>query len=320
MPVFRRHRMWMSLAYGLLAVVAAGVLLVGTSNNDTAWSVAGFLGLLIVAATAPVAFLLANLSTRPLGSSAQGDDGVGRLLAQIHEHTMLSDNAKRVLFRDRELGLLRGAIEDDITRGDYNAAITLCDEMANLFGHREEAEAFRAQIAQVRQEHYEAQVQAAGEQFQTHLAERNWSAVHQEAARIRRLFPDTHLADDLDRRIAQARQEHKQELERQFLEASGRDDVEAAMALLKRLDLYLSHEEAGRLTEVAQGVIVRHRENLGAQFRLAVNEHRWDQAAGLGETIVAEFPNSKMATEVRSMIDQLRTRASRAAVTAQGSQ
>ena len=77
----------------------------------------------------------------------------------------------------------------------------------------------------------------------------------------------------------------------------------------------VDHRE--RLAEVAQGVIVRHRENLGVQFKLAVNDHRWAEAARLGDTIISEFPNTQMAAEVRSMIDVLRTRATQAALAAQ---
>jgi hypothetical protein len=238
---------------------------------------------------------------------------IGRQVERIHEHSMLSDNAKRVLFREREMQLLRSAIEDDIARGDYNAAITLCEEMANLFGYREEAEAFRSRITQARQEQYEFEVQAAVDQFELSLGERNWASVHQQASRIRRLYPDSHIVDELDQRIQVARLEHKSELESRFLDAARREDVETAMGLLKQLDLYLGRDEAGRLTEVAEGVIMQHRENLGAAFRIAVNDHRWSEAAQLGATIIAEFPNTQMATEVRSMIEVLRTRAGQAA-------
>ena len=308
------RRAWLGVLYGFLALGAAAMLVAGLITAEAAWSLAGLVGFIVVAATAPVAIQLVGLSRGADGSAAAAGDRIAELLAQIREHSMLSDNAKRVLFRDRELQMLRSAIEGDIARGDHDAAVTLCDEMANLFGHREEAEAFRSRIAQVRQEHYEAQLGLERERFETHLEERNWAAVHQQAARIRRLYPDSHLVDELDQRILQARDEHKRELEAAFLEAAQREDVETAMSLLKQLDLYLDREEANRLREVAQGVIVRHRQNLGAAFRLAVNEHRWAVAAGMGETIVAEFPNSKMATEVRSMIDVLRTRAAQAAV------
>jgi outer membrane protein assembly factor BamD (BamD/ComL family) len=41
-----------------------------------------------------------------------------------------------------------------------------------------------------------------------------------------------------------------------------------------------------------------------------VQDKAWDQAADVGQRIIKEFPNSRMATEVRSMIDQIRDRAS----------
>jgi hypothetical protein len=212
------------------------------------------------------------------------------------------------------MGLLRQAIEADIAEGKYNVALTLCDEMADVFGHRNEAESFRSRIMQARQERFDADVHAALDHLDGLLRGRDWAAVHQEAARIRRLYHDSHLIQNLDQRILQARAEHKSELEGRFLEAAQRDDVEAAMNLLKELDRYLEPAEAERLAEVAQGVVVKHRDNLGVQFKLAVNDRRWAEAARIGETIITEFPNTKMAEEVRSMIDLLRTRATQAAL------
>jgi hypothetical protein len=300
----RRTRNLIAFIYAILAVICAAALATGLATRTPGLWLGGGVGLIVTIATAPVAVLLAVLLGR-----LHEVMSVGRDLSGIHEHTMLSDAAKRVLFRDREISLLRGAIEDDIARGDYNTAITLCDEMANLFGYRQEAEAFRSRIVQARREQYELEVQAAADEFEASLAERNWAAVHQQAARIRRLYPDSHLVGELDRRIELARLEHKGELESRFLEAARREDVETAMSLLKQLDLYFDRDEAGRLTEVAEGVIKRHRDNLGAAFRMAVNEHRWAEASALGETIIAEYPNTQMAAEVRSMIEVLRSRA-----------
>ena len=312
-PGASRPRFFIGLLYVVLIIACGAMLVLGLQASSLAGTLGGAIGLIVVAATAPVALLLAGLLAR-----LREVGPIIRQVDRIHEHTMLSDNAKRVLFRDREIQLLRGAIEDDIARGDYNAAITLCDEMANLFGYREEAEAFRSRIVQARREQYEFEVQAAADQFEVSLGERNWAAVHQQAARIRRLYPDSHLVGELDQRIRMARHEHRGELESHFLEAARREDVETAMDLLKQLDLYLNRDEAGRLTEVAEGVIVRHRENLGAAFRTAVNDHRWRKAVQLGETIIAEFPNTQMAAEVRSLLAVLQSRAGQAAVTAEG--
>ena len=306
---------WLAALYGVLAITGAGTIAAGLVMDDgSALIGAGLLGLLVVGSALPIAL---HLKLQEAPSSATPTARTDELLAQILETAMLSDHAKRVLFRERELGLLRKAIDQAISRGDYDAAITLCDEMANQFGYREEAETFRSSIDQARDEHYDAQLDTALTRLDALLTSRDWSAAHQEAARIRRLYPDSHIIDDLDGRIMRARAEHKQELEARFLELAQRDDVEAAMHTLKELDRYLSREEAERLAEVAQGVIVRHRENLGVQFKLAVNDHRWGEAARLGDTIISEFPNTQMAAEVRSMIDVLRTRATQAALAAQ---
>jgi hypothetical protein len=42
---------------------------------------------------------------------------------------------------------------------------------------------------------------------------------------------------------------------------------------------------------------------------MAVSDHRWAEAAAVGEQIVSEFPNDRMATEVREMLDRLNERA-----------
>jgi hypothetical protein len=227
---------------------------------------------------------------------------------------MLSDNAKRVLFREREIGLLRDAIESDIAASEYNAALALCKEMAEVFGYRDEAEAFRERIMEARQARFDRQVRAALDQFDQLLAAHNWAQVHQEAAKMRRLYSESHLVHDLDQRIVHAREAHKEELRQRFLHAAERDDVEGAMVLLRELDRYLTREEAGQLSEIAGGVVSRHKDNLGVQFKLAVSDRRWAEAARIGEKIIEEFPNSMMADEVRSMIDLLRARRSQGVV------
>ena len=293
-----------SLLYVIPTTMAGVMVFFGIKDNEIALTVGGGVGLVFVAAAAPLAILLAGT-----GGRLRGDATIRHLLQSLRENSMLSDNAKRVLFRDRELQLLRNAIEDDIARGDYNAAITLCEEMSALFGQRQEAESFRSRIAQARAQQYELEVQAALDQFEASLEECSWAAVHQQASRLRRLYPDSHLVSGLDQRIEEARSRHKTDLEARFLEAADQDDPEAAMRLLKELDRYLSPDEAGRLSGVAQAVIHRHRDRLGSRFREAVSGHQWSEATQLGEAIVAEFPNTQMANEVRPMIEVMRARA-----------
>ncbi len=48
--------------------------------------------------------------------------------------------------------------------------------------------------------------------------------------------------------------------------------------------------------------------NLGVQFKLAVSEREWAKALQTGQEITRDFPNSKMAEEIREKMDILRQR------------
>jgi hypothetical protein len=310
--------LWMILIYAVLGAGCAALIVFGAVNvqqpHGLGSFLAGIVGFVIILASLPLAILLHSVASRNYSFSTSR--AAESLLEKIHETNMLSDSAKRVLFRERELDLLRRTIEEDIARGDFNAGLTLCDAMANVFGHREEAETFRSRLLEAGHASYEAQVNQSIAEFDAILVQRDWARAYQEAARLKRLFPESPTVQALDAHILHAREDHKRQLEEQFLDAAHRDDVETAMSLLKELDKYLTREEAGRVASTAQSVVAKRRDILGSQFKIAVSDHRWAEAAQTGELIMAEFPNSKMADEVRSMIDVIRTRATQAAVMA----
>src|SRR5690606_31279697 len=105
-------------------------------------------------------------------------------------------------------------------------------------------------------------------------------------------------------------------LRARFTDAAERDRIDEALSLMKELDRYLSREEGEQFAPLAQRVITRHRERLSGEFRQAVQERRWADASRTGEVIIRDYPNTKMADEVRSMIDLIRTRATQAALAA----
>ncbi len=45
------------------------------------------------------------------------------------------------------------------------------------------------------------------------------------------------------------------------------------------------------------------------QFAIRVAESQWNEAIAAGDEIIKEFPNSRMAQEVRAKMDLLRSRA-----------
>lgn len=282
----------------------------------------GAASMLITASLWPIAMALAGGGAAAGGGdkSAEADrERSIQLLRSINERLLLSDHARRYNARKHDRDLLKRAIQEDLNANDLDSAMRLAKELSEIYGYAQESEEVRDQIQHTRAAQYQQRVDQAINNLEVMLAEQRWEEASAEAAKIQRLYPDSHRVVDLPRRVQQSWEQHKQDLERQFLEAAKRDDIEQAMALLKELDKFLSEQEAAPFMEVARGVIGKKKENLGVQFKLAVHDRDWIGATQVGDQIIREFPNTRMSDEVRSMIDLLRERAaSQRAAIAQG--
>jgi len=243
--------------------------------------------------------------------SAQMKQLIDAIESMRHE-AGLSEAAKRVLHRRKERELLRQAIEQDILAEDWDAAMTLVKELAERFGYRLDAEEFRARIEQARTETMNRSVRSLVEKLDELIADRRWDEARAKAAKIVRLFPDSPRVDGLVQRVEDSRNRYKLELERKFLKAAEREEIDTAMNLLKEMDEYLAPDEAEPFREVARGVIGKARDNLGVRFKLALQDRAWGEALEVGERIISDFPNTRMADEVRTMLDTIRERVSSA--------
>ncbi len=310
----RRHRSGSAAA--VVVVYSIGILLcllllvIALRFDDRIVLAAGVLGLVLVCSSAPIAAHL-------LGAQASGSvdqvlndrlEELVRTMERLGDQQTLSDDARRVLNRRGERDLLRKAIEEDIVVEDWDAAMILVKELAERFGYRIDAEEFRDRIERARFETVDRRVTAAIASLDAMIGARRWDEARAEAGRISRLYPDSSKCEGLRHRVEKNRTEYKQELERMFLHAAGEDRIDEAMDLLKELDHYLSEAEAEPFKEVARGVIGRARENLGVQFKLAVQDKQWQTANIVGERILKEFPNSRMAEEIRGVIEGIRER------------
>lgn len=307
---------WLNLSYLLLLLVGAILIVLGlqrTVPHEAAGPVlllaVGLITIVITGAAFPIAWgLLGRPRSGGLTASAETQEII-TLLRSINERLLLSDAAKATASRQRDRDLLRRAIQEDMSNGDLDAAMAMVVELATVYGYRQESEELREKIDSARAAQYEERVTRAVAHFEELLAAQDWERAAAEAAKIQRLFPDSPRTTRLPARVRQAWEQHKQDLERKFLEAARRDDIELAMDLLKQLDKYLSEAEAAPFKEVARGVIGKKKENLGVQFKIAVHDRDWIAASHVGDQIIREFPNTRMADEVRSMIDLLRDRA-----------
>jgi hypothetical protein len=301
---------WMALSY--VAALGLSVAMLASKRVEV-----GVAGVVLVLTTGPIAFLMAvrGVGSEVVGGGVGGHDGgekveeIARMLREINSRATLSDDAVRVLNRHNERDVLVKAIEEDISAGDWEPALILVRELADRCGYRVDAEEYRKRIERARSETLDREVHEALGEFERLLEERRWDLAMADAARIARLWPESPRAMGLRERVEHARATYRAELEREFLVAAKDGRAERALEVLKEFDFYLTPEEAAPYQELVRGLVTRARENLGAEFKLAVQDRNWKLASQVGERVIAEFPNTRMAAEIREVIDQIRERA-----------
>lgn len=310
------------LAVAFIAGVATTVVgLVDWDPGETEvyWGVAMTLGSLLAAVWTILLYgvIVAVIANEvAVASAASRLRRIESLTGEVHADTakladlsQLSDQAKSLIFREREVEAFRESIHADLMRQDYKTAEALADAVESRFGYIEEASRLRQEIEESRKATLQEKIDAAVERIDSILARRDWAQALREASRIVKLFPDNEKVSSLPQRIEEARNDHKRRLLQRYGEAVRRNDVDRGIELLQELDLYLTPQEAAALEESARGVFRAKLHNLGVQFAISVTDARWGEAIATGEQIINEYPNTRMAAEVREKMDQLRARA-----------
>jgi len=235
------------------------------------------------------------------------------LLEAIAENTRLSDAAKSLAHREQELDHLRAAIREEFRVQKWESAANLIEEMERRFGFRQEADAIREELDDARREAIQSKLNEAIAVIEGHFKAHYWDRARREIDRLMAALPSDAKVLSLQDRMRVLRDEHKQELKLAWDEAVRRSDTDRAIDILKELDEYLSPAEAEALQASARDVFKEKLLQFGVQFRFAVTEKRWQDALTIGLELVRDFPNSRMAAEVREALDTLRERAGAAA-------
>ncbi len=301
---------------GSLILVGLGV---AYSDSGGAWMIVagGFLLFLAVIAMTFMPLLLKVESTinRQLGEIRDMQSTLSAqhlTLEAIAENTRISDAAKSLARRDEELDALRETIRNNIRGERWDAAISLIDEMERRFGFNEEGARIREEVDDAREERIQAKLTEAIELIDSHFESHDWGRARTEIDRLLLALPDDSRVQNLQDRMNALQEQHKQELKLAWEDAVRRTDTDLAIDVLKELDQYLSPAEGEELQNTARTVFKEKLLQLGVQFRFAVTERRWQDALTVGLEIVRDFPNTRMATEVREALDMLRQRAHQA--------
>lgn len=224
----------------------------------------------------------------------------------LQELATLSDKAKSLLYREKEILAVREAVHHDLMRQQYASAEAMIDSIENDLGYTEEAQRLRQEVEQSREATLDEKIDAAVNRILSLLDEQQWSRALRETNRILKLFPENEKIAALPRRIVDAKTLYKKRLLQEYGEAVRKNDIDRGMGLLRELDRYLTPEEGAALQESARGVFKARLRQLGVQFAISVNDQEWAEAVAAGEEIIREFPNSRMAQEVRGKIEALK--------------
>jgi hypothetical protein len=331
--VLRWARVWIIAAWAFLALAAATTILmaVWSLRAGTDWT--GFLPFVValVAEVALAVWVLVVYGVLQMVVSGQESlaqsngrlarletvlDGLWTSTKSLAEVVRLSDRAKRLICREQEIEALREMVRRELTLQDYEAADAMIDAIEKDLGYADEAARMREEAIAARRATMEEKIDASVARIQSIIERRDWARAAREAQRLIQLMPQSEKIASLPQRIETAKAMHKRELLQAYGEAIRRNDVDRGIDLLKQLDPYLTAQEAAALQESARGVFRARLHNLGVQFAICVTDQRWAEAVATGEQIVREYPNSRMAVEVRSKMEHLRGRASGTVATA----
>jgi len=228
------------------------------------------------------------------------------VLTQINQNTRLSETAKAIAFRDAEIQSLREAVFDKLQQQDFNTTYKIIDEIAHSTIYQElakqlhaEADKYRDATDQERENQVIAHVEKLFENYQ-------WAKASALIERLIKAYPNSEKAKEMRQKLLDKKQERKKALLEVWDDAVKRQATDQSLEILRELDLYLTPNEGLALQEAAREVFRTKLHNLGVQFSIAVSEKQWNRAVDIGQQIIHNFPNSKMAEEIREKMRILR--------------
>ncbi len=232
-------------------------------------------------------------------------EGVPELLNQINKNTRLSETAKVIAFREADRQSLREAVFDKLHQQDFDLTYAIIDEIANRPEYAELVKQLRAQADRYRDATDLERINQVVAHIEKLLDNYQWKQASSQIEKLIQTHPDSEGAKALRQKLVDKKEERKKILLTAWDGAIKRQATDRSLEILSDLDQYLTPNEALALQEAARDVFRNKLHNLGVQFSLAVSGKQWAAALNTGQQIINDFPNSKMAEEIREKIDVL---------------
>jgi outer membrane protein assembly factor BamD (BamD/ComL family) len=236
------------------------------------------------------------------------------LLMQITMASQLSDTAKEIVFRDTEQMELGEAALTKLHQHDFDDADAMIAAMAESPKYKELSERLKRMSEKYRSATEEGRINQIIAHIEGLFEQKLWIQAAAQIDNLIHMFPHSEKAKLMTKRLNERKDRHKRELLADWDIAVREKNTDKSLEILKELDLYLTPNEALALQESASSVFKTKLHNLGVEFSVAIAESHWSKALQTGREIVQNFPNSRMAVEIRGKMDILLERAKKEAV------
>lgn len=231
------------------------------------------------------------------------------LLMQIAQGIRLTDAAKEIVFKEAERLELGEAVLVKLHQHDFEMAQAMIDAMKESPRYRALCEQLSRMAERYRTSTEESRIAQVINHIEGLLDRQLWSQAAAQIETLQNMFPYSEKAKNMSARFQEKRNLHKRKLLAEWDRAVKGKNTDRCLDILKELDLYLTPSEALALQESASTVFKTKLHNLGVEFSVAVTEKNWSHALACGREIVQNFPNSRMAAEIRAKMDILQERA-----------
>jgi uncharacterized membrane protein YfbV (UPF0208 family) len=234
------------------------------------------------------------------------------LLAQVSQACRLSDTAKEIVFRDSEQMELGEAALTKLHQHDFEIAESMIEAMAEHPKYMELADRLKRMSEKYRSATEEGRVNQIISHIENLFDKKLWIQAATQTENLIKMFPYSEKTKTMPVKLQERKDLQKRELLAEWDLAVREKNTDRSLEILKELDFYLTPTEALALQESASTVFKTKLHNLGVEFSVAVAEKNWKKALETGRDIVQNFPNSRMAVEIRGKLDILLERAKKA--------
>jgi len=318
-PSWRFHWHWLFAWVILLAILFSFIALFKGTSDRFFMTVAKFLlvsgGFIAVFACLLLLYKVVELlkvNSEKLDNAAEMMSRQNNLLTRISQAAHMSDTAKEIVFRDSEQMELGEAALTKLHQHDFDEADSMINAMSDYPKYKDLASRLKRMAEKYRNATEEGRVNQIIAHIEDLFDQKLWIQAAAQIENLIKTFSYSDKAQSMPTHLRQRKDRQKRELLADWDLAVREKNTDRGLEILKELDSYLSPNEALALRESASTVFKTKLHNLGVEFSVAVAEQNWKKALETGRDIVQNFPNSRMAAEIRSKLDILSERAKKA--------